>query len=36
LNGDFDQENPVSDADAEAVKQAIMKNSAEQGGRGAL
>jgi hypothetical protein len=32
--GDFDQENPVSDADAEAVKQAIIKNSAEQGGRG--
>lgn len=34
LSGDFDQENPVSDADAEAVKQAIIKNSAEQGGRG--
>jgi hypothetical protein len=34
LMGDFDQENPVSDADAEAVKQAIIKNSAEQGGRG--
>jgi phage gp16-like protein len=34
LAGDFDQENPVSDADAEAVKQAIIKNSAEQEGRG--
>jgi phage gp16-like protein len=34
LSGDFDQENPVSDADAEAVKQAIIKNSAEQEGRG--
>jgi hypothetical protein len=34
LAGDFDPENPVSDADAEAVKQAIIKNSAEQGGRG--
>jgi hypothetical protein len=34
LIGDFDQENPVSDADAEAVKQAIIKNSAEQDGRG--
>ena len=34
LAGDFDQENPVSDADAEVVKQAIIKNSAEQEGRG--
>lgn len=34
LAGDFDPENPVSDADAQAVKQAIIKNSAEQGGRG--
>jgi len=34
LAGDFDPENPVSDADAEAVKQAIIKNSAEQEGRG--
>jgi hypothetical protein len=34
LAGDFDPERPVSDADAEAVKQAIIKNSAEQGGRG--
>jgi len=33
LMGDFDQENPVSDADAEAVKKAIMKNSGEQEGR---
>ena len=33
LAGDFDQENPVSDADAEAVKKAIMKNSGEQEGR---
>ena len=31
LAGDFDPENPVSDADAEAVKKEIMKNSAEQG-----
>ena len=31
LAGDFDLENPVSDADAEAVKKEIMKNSAEQG-----
>lgn len=31
LAGDFDQENPVSDADAEAVKKEIMKKSAEQG-----
>jgi len=31
LAGDFDRENPVSDADAEAVKKEIMKNSAEQG-----
>jgi Asp-tRNA(Asn)/Glu-tRNA(Gln) amidotransferase C subunit len=34
LAGDFDQENPVSDSDAEVVKQAIIKNSAEQEGRG--
>lgn len=33
LAGDFDQENPVSYADAEAVKKAIMKNSGEQEGR---
>ena len=31
LNGDFDAERPVSDADAETVKQAIMKNSGEEG-----
>ena len=31
LAGDFDQENPVSDTDAEAVKKEIMKKSAEQG-----
>jgi hypothetical protein len=31
LAGDFDPENPVTDADAEAVKKEIMKNSAEQG-----
>ena len=34
LMGDFDAEHPVTDADAEAVKQAIIKNSAEQEGRG--
>ena len=33
LSGDFDQENPVGEKDAEAVKQAIMKNSGEQEGR---
>jgi hypothetical protein len=31
LNGDFDAERPVSDADAELVKQTIMKNSGEEG-----
>ena len=31
LNGDFDAERPVSDADAETVKQTIMKNSGEEG-----
>jgi hypothetical protein len=31
LAGDFDPESPVTDADAEAVKKEIMKNSAEQG-----
>ena len=31
LNGDFDAESPVSDADAELVKQTIMKNSGEEG-----
>jgi len=34
LVGDFDAEHPVTDSDAEAVKQAIIKNSAEQEGRG--
>ena len=32
LNGDFDAENPVSDADADAVKQVIKKNTAELNG----
>ena len=31
LNGDFDRESPVSDADAELVKQTIMKNSGQEG-----
>jgi chorismate mutase len=31
LNGDFDAERPVSDADAELVKQTIMKNSGKEG-----
>jgi hypothetical protein len=35
LNGDFDRESPVSDADAELVKQTIIKNSGEEG-RGIL
>ena len=35
LNGDFDRESPVSDADAELVKQTIMKNSGQEG-RGIL
>jgi hypothetical protein len=33
LAGDYDPENPVTDQDAEEVKQAIMKNSGEQEGR---
>jgi hypothetical protein len=33
LSGDYDPENPVSDQDAEEVKQTIMKNSGEQEGR---
>jgi len=35
LNGDFDRESPVSDADAELVKQTIIKNSGQEG-RGIL